>query len=95
MLLDDARTSFGVAPRLPWRGLRQHVDPAVGGDGEKAEPQESTELLHARVVLPATPPLGGADSEPYLVTDGRAINSLKHQFEREALLHLADHDDFG
>jgi hypothetical protein len=48
------------------RSLRYHVDPAVGGDGEKAEAQESTELLHARVVLPATAPLGGADSEPSL-----------------------------
>src|SRR5271155_513587 len=95
MLLDDARTPFGVAPRLPWRRLRHHVDPAVGGDGEKAEAQESTELLHARVVLPATPPLGGADSEPDLVAGGCAINGLKHQFEREALLHLADHDQFG
>ena len=26
---------------------------------------------------------------------GRAINGLKDQFEREALLHLADHDEFG
>src|SRR5208337_1848914 len=48
MLLDDARTPFGVAPRLPWCWLRHHVDPALGGDGEKAEAQESTELLHAR-----------------------------------------------
>ena len=69
MLLDDARTPFGVAPRLPWRWLRHHVDPAIGGDGEKTEAQESTELLHARVVLPATPPLGGADSELDLVAD--------------------------
>ena len=64
MLLDDARTPFGVAPRLPWRWLSHHVDPAFGGDGEKAEAQESTELLHARVVLPSTPPLGGAEREP-------------------------------
>ncbi len=95
MLLDDARTPFGIAPRLPWRRLRDDVDPPLGGDGEKAEAQESTELLHTRVVLPPTPPLGGADSEPDLVADGCAINGLKHQFEREALLHLADHDEFG
>ena len=63
--------------------------------GEKAEAQEATELLYARVVLPATPPFGGADGEPDLVADGCAINGLKHQFEREALLHLADHDEFG
>jgi len=25
MLFDDARTPFGVAPRLPWRRLRYHV----------------------------------------------------------------------
>ena len=37
MLFDDARTSFGVALRLPGRWLRHHVDPAVGGDIEKAE----------------------------------------------------------
>jgi hypothetical protein len=30
MLLDDVRTPFGVTPRLPWRWLRQHVDPALG-----------------------------------------------------------------
>jgi hypothetical protein len=35
------------------------------------------------------------DGEPDLVAGGRAINGLKHQFEREALLHLADYDDFG
>src|SRR5271167_2716537 len=27
MLLDDARTPFGVAPGLPWGWLRNHVDP--------------------------------------------------------------------
>ena len=70
-------------------------NPAIGGDGEKAETKKSTELLHARVVLPAAPPLGGAHGEPHLVADGCAINGLKHQFEREALLHLADHDEFG
>src|SRR5271166_570348 len=56
MLLDDARTPLGIAHRLPWRWLRDHVDPALGGDGEKAEAQESTELLHARVVLPPHAP---------------------------------------
>src|SRR5271165_6828549 len=45
MLLDDARTPFGVAPRLPWRWLSHDVDPAVSGDSEKAEAEESTELL--------------------------------------------------
>jgi hypothetical protein len=96
MLLDDARTPFGIASRFPRRWLRHHVDPPLGGDGEQAEAQESTELLHPRVVLPPTPPLGGADSEPDLVASGCAINGLKHQLEREALLHLADHDDeFG
>src|SRR5271166_6551782 len=39
--------------------------------------------------------LGGADGEPDLVAGGCAINRLKHQFEREALLQLADHDEFG
>ena len=95
MLLDNARTPFGVAPRLPWRRLGDNVHSPLGGDGEEAEAQESTELLHARVVLPAAPPLGRADSEPDLVAGGRAINGLKHQFEREALLHLADHEEFG
>src|SRR5208283_2507341 len=83
----DDRRSF-VAPE----SNRPRRDPPCG---EKAEAQESTELLHARVVLPAAPPPGGADSEPDLVAGGCAINGLKHQFEREALLHLADHDQFG
>jgi hypothetical protein len=78
MLLDDARTPFGVAPRLPWRWLRH--------DGQKAEAQETTEPLHPRVILPAAPPLGGADTEPDLVAGGCAINGLKHQFERDPLL---------
>ncbi len=52
MLFDDARTPFSVAPRLPWRWLRYYVDPAIGGDGEKAETKKSTEPLQARVVLP-------------------------------------------
>ena len=95
MLLDDARTPFAVAPRLPWRWFHHDVDTAVGGDGEKAEAEEPTELLHARIVLPPAPPLGGADGEPDLVAGGCAINGLKHQFEREALLHLADHDELG
>ena len=84
-----------LASRLGFRGAGSATTSAVGGDGEKAEAQELTELLHARVVLPATPPLGGADGEPDLVAGGGAINGLKHQFEREALLHLADHDEFG
>src|ERR1700677_3633182 len=95
MLLDDARAPFGVAPRLPLRWLHHHVDPALRVDGQKAEAQETTELLHSCVVLPAAPPLGGADGEPDLVANGCAINRLKHQFEREALLHLADYDEFG
>jgi hypothetical protein len=33
-------------------------------DRQKAKAQETTELLHARVVLPAAPPLGGANGEP-------------------------------
>ena len=61
----------------------------------RPKPRKSTELFHAGVVLPAAPPLGGADGEPDLVAGGCAINGLKHQFEREALLHLADHDQFG
>ena len=95
MLLDDARTPFGVAPGLPWCWLRHNLDPALSINGEKAEAQESTELLHAGVVLPATSPLRGADGEPDLVAGGCAINRLKHQFEREASFHLADHDQFG
>jgi len=63
--------------------------------GQKAQAQERTELLHTRFVLPSAPPLGGADGEPDLVADVCAINGLKHQFEREALLHLADYDEFG
>ena len=37
---------------LDMGGARLEHGSAVGGDGEKAEAQESTELLHARVVLP-------------------------------------------
>jgi hypothetical protein len=82
-------------PRLPWRRRRHHVDPALGGDCEKAEAQKSTKLFHPGVVLPPASPLGGGDGEPDLVAGGRAINGLKHQFEGEALLHLADHHQFG
>ena len=74
MLLDDARTPFGVAPWLPWRRLCHHIDPALRVNGQKAEAQETTELLHARVVLPTAPPLGGADGEPDLVAGGCPIN---------------------
>src|SRR3984957_9746678 len=95
MLLDDARTPFGVAPRLPWRWLRHHIDLTPGVDGQKPEAQEATELLDARVVLPAAPSLGGADGEPDFVASGRAINGLKHQLQREASFHLADNHDFG
>src|SRR5277367_1000266 len=95
MLLDDARTPFGVAPRLPWRWLRHHIDPALAGDREKAKAEESTELFHAGVILPAASPFGGANGEPDLIAGGRAINGLKDQFQCEALLHLADHDEFG
>ena len=95
MLLDDARTPFGVAPRLPWRWLSYYVDPALGGDCENAETQKSTKLFHARVVFPATPPLGGPDGQPDLIAGGCPVNGLKHQFERETLLHLADYDEFG
>jgi hypothetical protein len=89
------RERRGVAPRLPWRWLRHHVNQALRVDGKKAKAQESTELLHAGVVLPATPLLGGPNGEPNLVAGGCPINGLKHQFEREALLHLANHDQFG
>ena len=94
MLLDDARTPFGVAPRHPRRWLRHHIDPAVSVDRQKAEAQETAELFHASVVL-QRPPLPGADGEPDLVAGRCAINGLKHQFEREALLHLANYDEFG
>ena len=95
MLLDHARTPFGVAPRLPWPWLRHYIDPTLGGDGEKAKAEELTELFHAGVILSAASPFGGADREPDLIAGGRAINGLKDQFQCEALLHLADYDDFG
>jgi hypothetical protein len=95
MFLDDSRTPFGVMPRLPRRWLRYHVDPALRVHGQEAEAQKSTKLFHPGVVLPPAPPLGGGDGEPDLVAGGRAINGLKHQFKGEALLHLADDDQFG
>ena len=95
MLLDDARTPLGVAPRLPWPWLRHYIDPTLGGDCQKAKAEESTELFHAGVILPAASPFGGADREPDLIAGGSAINGLKDQFEREASFHLADHDQFG
>ena len=49
MLLDDARTAFAVAPRLPWLWLRHYIDPTLGGDSEKAKAEKSTELFHAGV----------------------------------------------
>ena len=95
MLLDDARTPFGVAPRPPWRWLHHHIDPAVCVDGQKADAEETAELLHAGVVLPPASPFGGADGEPDLVAGGCSVNGLKHKFEREGLLHFADYDEFG
>src|SRR6202012_3611352 len=95
MLLDNARTPLGVAPRLPWRWLRHHIDPAVSVDGQKAEAQKTTELLHSRVVLPAAPSLGGADREPDFVAGRCAIHRLKDQFQGEGSLHFADDDDLG
>ena len=57
--------------------------------------QETAELLHACVVFTATPAFGGADRKPDLVACGRSIDGLKHKFEGEAPLHLADDDEFG
>jgi hypothetical protein len=95
MLLDDAGTPFAVSPRLPLRWLDHHVDLASRTDSQKAEAKETTQLLHSRIVLPATTSLRGPDGEPDFVANGRAIDGLKHQFEREALLHLADHNELG
>jgi hypothetical protein len=64
-------------------------------DGEKAEAQETTELLNTSVICAAAPPFEGADGEPDLVTARCAINGLKHQLDHEALLHLTDYDEFG
>jgi hypothetical protein len=61
----------------------------------RPKPKKSTKLFHPGVVLPPASPLGGGDGEPDLVAGACAINGLKHQFEREALFHLADHDQFG
>jgi hypothetical protein len=41
------------------------------------------------------PRLEAATGEPDLVAGACGINGLKQQFEGEALLHLADHDQFG
>ena len=95
MLLDNARTSFAVSPRLPLRWLYQHVDPTARIDDQETEAKEATKLLHSRIVLPATTPLRGLDGELDFVANRSAINGLKHQFEREALLHFADHNEFG
>jgi hypothetical protein len=95
MLLDNARTPFAISPWLPLRWLDHHVDFASRIDGQKAEAQETTQLLHSRIAFSAMTPLRGPDGEPNFVANGRAINGLKHQFEREALLHLADHYELG
>jgi hypothetical protein len=54
MLLDDAGTPFAVSPRLPLRWLYHHLNSASRIDGQKTEAQETTQLLHSRIVLPAT-----------------------------------------
>jgi hypothetical protein len=53
MLLDNARTSFAVSPRLPLGWLYHHVDPTARIDDQKTEAEEATKLLHSRIVLPA------------------------------------------
>jgi hypothetical protein len=87
MLLDNAWTPFRVASRPPWSWLHHYVDPAL--DGEKAEAEEPAELLHPSIALSPASPLGGSDGRR------TSINPLKHQFEREPLLHLDDYDQFG
>jgi hypothetical protein len=72
MLLDNARTPFWVTPRVPWRWLRHHVDPAIGVDSQKAEAEQTTELLYARVVLSPLPPLRGADGQISSQADARS-----------------------
>ena len=78
MLFDKCANVVWRRPRHPWRWLRRPRSWPL----RWAEAQESTEPLHPRVGLPATSPLGDADSEPDLVAEERAINGLKHQFER-------------
>ena len=52
-------------------------------------------FTRASFLSPASPPLGGGDSEPDLVAGGCSIKPLKNRFEREALLHLDDYNQFG
>ena len=92
MFIDEARATFRIAARTPGPRLDQHLDAAGRGHAEKSETQEPAQLAHARIAL-AAGARGRAHRKPDLVAGRGAVDTLQHEFEVEAELQLADHDD--
>ena len=86
----DSSISFGRSWMKP---IGSQI--AIGSLARRPKPRKRQSFFTRASFSRPRSLFGGADGEPDLVADGCAINGLKHQFEREALLHLADHDEFG
>ena len=63
-----------------------------GDTPEQAEPQETAELVHARIAQASATPCR-THRKPDLVAGSRSIHPLQHEFKTERQLELADHDD--
>ena len=92
MFIDEARAAFRIAARPPGTRLDQHLDAAGRGHAEQAETQKPAQLAHARIAL-AAGARRRAHRKPDLVAGRGAVDALQHEFEVEAELQLADHDD--
>jgi hypothetical protein len=66
---------------------------AGGGDPEQAETEQAAELAHPRIPFPARASQRRSHRQPDLLACGAAIDALEDEFEVEAELQLADHDE--
>ena len=90
--MDKPSAAARILAGAPRSGLDQHFNKSGGRHPEQAEPQETAELVHARIAQASTTP-GRTHSKPDLVAGSRSIHPLQHEFKTERQLELANHND--
>ena len=88
----DKSSASRILAGTPRSGLDQHLNESRGRHPEQAEPQETAELVHARIAQASTTP-GRTHRKPDLVAGSRSIYPLQHEFKTERQLELANHHD--
>ncbi len=92
VFFQDTLACLGVAPRLIRGRFHQDFDPSLRRrHRQQPEPQHPAEPVRSAVTVPA--PFCRGDRQPDVVGGAHAVEALQHEFQGEAEVELADHED--